>query len=164
MYCASSMTLVRECARALIVDAAQRLLLFRGELADGDSWWFAPGGALEPRETYEAALVREVLEETSLTIDIAAVGPAVWTRDYVFTWQGRSERNLERFFLIRVVTHDVDTRRFEVAETESIRTFRWWAIGDILGSGERFSPSDLGVQLSALLRQGIPAQPLALRD
>jgi 8-oxo-dGTP pyrophosphatase MutT (NUDIX family) len=163
MYCASAMTL-RECARALIVDAEQRVLLFRGDLRDRDPWWFAPGGALELGETYEAALAREVLEETALAIDVAAVGPAVWTRDYAFMWQGRPERQRERFFLIRVVSHDVDTRRFEGTESDAFRTFRWWAIGDIQCSNERFSPGDLGAQLNALFQQGLPAQPVSLRE
>ncbi len=155
---------IRECARALIVDAEQRVLLVRGDLPDHDPWWFAPGGALERSETYEEALVREVLEEPALAVDMATVGAAVWTRDYAFTWQGRPERNLERFFLIRVVNHEVDVDRLAVMESEPIRTFRWWAVGDILGSNERFAPRDLGAQLAALLQDGLPAQPVALRD
>jgi 8-oxo-dGTP pyrophosphatase MutT (NUDIX family) len=155
---------LRKCARALIVDAEERMLLFRGELPDRDPWWFAPGGALEPGETYEAALVREVLEETGLAIDIGAVGPPVWTRDHVFTWQARPERQLERFFLVRVVSHDVDTSDVVVPGSEVIRAFRWWPVGDILRSGERFSPVDLGSHLTALLQHGSPGQPVALGD
>jgi hypothetical protein len=45
-----------------------------------------------------------------------------------------------------------------------LRTFRWWAIGDILASNELFSPGDFGAQLNALLQHGLPAQPVALRE
>ena len=138
---------------------------FASELSDRDPWWYAPGRAREAGETYGAALAREVLEETALALGVETVGPVVWTRDYVFTWQGRPERHLERFFLIRVVSHDVDTRRFEVTEFESFQNLlRWWAIGDILPSNESFSPGDLGAQLTALLQHGIPTKPVALRD
>src|SRR5579864_2040558 len=89
----------RPAARALIVDSAQRLLLFRGELPARGRWWFAPGGALEPGETYERALTRELLEETGIAVEISRLGRPVWTRDVPFIWQGALERHLEQFFL-----------------------------------------------------------------
>ena len=155
---------LRRAARALIVDAEQRVLLFRGDLPDRDPWWFAPGGALEPGETYAAALVREVMEETALIADAATLGPPVWTRESIFTWLGKPERHVERFFLVRVVSHDVDTSQDVGAASVVVRTFRWWTVDDILGSTERFSPVRLGEHLAALLRDGAPDQPVTIGD
>ena len=158
---ANSTPHIRSAARALIVDDDQRVLLFRGDLPDREPWWFAPGGALEPGETYEAALVREVLEETGLAIDVTAVGPPVWARDHMFRWQDRLERHLERFFLILVSTHEVETIRMQPEER---RTYRWWWIDEIMRSSERFSPMHAGVHLSELLQHGPPIEPIAIGD
>ena len=55
------------CASALIRNAAGEILLQRR--ADfGEAWWGLPGGLLEPGETPETALVREVQEETGLNV------------------------------------------------------------------------------------------------
>ncbi|MGH3586767.1 MAG: NUDIX domain-containing protein, partial [Pseudonocardia sp.] len=57
---------VRVAARVLLVDPAQRLLLFHG--ADPHvpekSFWFTAGGGLEPGEELLPAAVRELSEET----------------------------------------------------------------------------------------------------
>jgi ADP-ribose pyrophosphatase YjhB (NUDIX family) len=153
---------IRPAARALIIDAEQRLLLFRGDLPDREPWWFAPGGALEPGEIYEEALVREVREETGLAVDVATVPPHVWTRDVEFTWQGQVERHLERFFLIRIHAHEVDTSGFEPVEAAAIRTHRWWGVDDIARSGERFSPTNLADHLAPLLHGCVPHKPVAV--
>jgi ADP-ribose pyrophosphatase YjhB (NUDIX family) len=155
---------IRRAARALIVDADERVLLFRGDLADRDPWWFAPGGALEPGETYATALVREVMEETALIVDAVALGPPIWARESVFTWLGKPERHVERFFLVRVVSHDVDTNQFEKAASAVVRRFRWWTVDDILVSPERFSPVRLGDHLAALFRDGAPDQPVTIGE
>jgi ADP-ribose pyrophosphatase YjhB (NUDIX family) len=56
---------------AVVTDDAGRVLLVR---EDGE--WLAPGGEVEPGETHEEALIREVREETGVEIgvrDLAAV-------------------------------------------------------------------------------------------
>jgi 8-oxo-dGTP pyrophosphatase MutT (NUDIX family) len=151
---------IRRAARALIVDARGRVLLFHGELPDRPPWWFAPGGALEEGETYEAAVAREVTEETGLEVDVATLPPPVWTRNVLFTWNGVIERHLERFFLIRLVEHTLDAERFEPAESEILTTHRWWALDEIMHSSEPFAPRHLGQHLASLLTGMSPGAPL----
>lgn len=150
---------IRPAARALIVDSAQRLLLFRGELPDRGRWWFAPGGALEPGETYERALVREVLEETGIAVDIARVGAPVWTRDVLFTWQGAVERHREQFFLVRIDEAGASIVSVSL-DGSGVFSYRWWTIDDIRRSSECFSPSRMGELLAPLLRGDMPDEPL----
>ena len=50
------------------MDPAGRLLLIRRGHEPGKGLWSIPGGRLEPGESDEAALVREVREETGLVV------------------------------------------------------------------------------------------------
>lgn len=56
-------------ARGIVIDAEGRVLLIRQTYSTG---WIFPGGGVEPRETIEASLERELLEEAG----IALTGPA----------------------------------------------------------------------------------------
>ena len=81
------------CVGAIITDDSGRLLLIRRRNEPGAGLWSVPGGRIEPGETDEQALVREVLEETSLAVTcgplLGAVerpglaGDVVDIRDYV---------------------------------------------------------------------------------
>lgn len=155
---------VRAAARALIVDSEDRVLLFRGELPDRHPWWFAPGGALDAGETYEAAVVREVMEETGLAVDITTLSSPVWLRDVVFPWNGVVERHVEEYFLIRVDSHQVDTTGFEPEEAAMIRAHRWWTLDAIIKSDEIFAPADFGARLEELLRWEVPETPVVVGE
>jgi ADP-ribose pyrophosphatase YjhB (NUDIX family) len=54
-----------------VFDDEDRLLLVHH--ADGDHHWGLPGGAVEPDETPADAAVREVAEETGLTVELVAL-------------------------------------------------------------------------------------------
>jgi 8-oxo-dGTP diphosphatase len=61
-----------QCVGAVIKDDAGRLLLIKRRNEPGAGRWSLPGGRIEPAESDEQALVREVLEETGLQ---ATIGP-----------------------------------------------------------------------------------------
>jgi 8-oxo-dGTP diphosphatase len=56
-----------------VIVSHDRVLLVRRRADDGAPPWVLPGGKLEPGESPEAASVREVLEETGLTVEATRV-------------------------------------------------------------------------------------------
>jgi 8-oxo-dGTP diphosphatase len=56
------------CVGAIITDAAGRLLLIKRGHEPGKGLWSVPGGRVEPGETDEQALTREIREETGLSV------------------------------------------------------------------------------------------------
>ncbi|WIX82842.1 NUDIX domain-containing protein [Amycolatopsis carbonis] len=59
----------------------QVLLILRQDCAE----WAIPGGMVDPGETAERALVRELREETD--VDLAGMDPKILTRTYVDDWR-----------------------------------------------------------------------------
>ncbi|EHJ9977312.1 NUDIX domain-containing protein [Vibrio parahaemolyticus] len=54
---------------ALIVNCKNAEILLIKRFKEGRNYWVFPGGGVEPEERLEQAIVREVLEETSLRIE-----------------------------------------------------------------------------------------------
>ena len=61
------------CVGAIIRDGSGRVLLVRRANEPGRGLWSLPGGRVEPGEGEEAAIVREVLEETGLVVRVEAL-------------------------------------------------------------------------------------------
>ncbi|TFV66332.1 UNVERIFIED_ORG: NUDIX domain-containing protein [Bacillus sp. AZ43] len=61
------------CVGGVVLDAAGRLLLIRRGQAPSAGLWSVPGGRVEPGETVERAVEREVLEETGLRVRAGGV-------------------------------------------------------------------------------------------
>ena len=92
---------LREGVRAVVLDPDDRVLLARIVFPSGVELWATPGGGVEPGESDEHALRRELAEEVGL--DEFELGPLVWRR--VQDWEDLSPRwdgQRERTYLVRV--------------------------------------------------------------
>lgn len=65
------------CVGAVLSDDQGRLLLIRRANEPGRGLWSLPGGRVEPGETDEEAVVREVAEETGLTVTVSRLAGRV---------------------------------------------------------------------------------------
>src|ERR1700689_2893641 len=57
-----------QCVGAVITDESGRMLLILRGHEPGKGLWSVPGGRIEPGETDEQAVIREVREETGLEV------------------------------------------------------------------------------------------------
>jgi len=55
---------------AVVTDGRGRLLMIKRGHEPGAGLWSIPGGRIEPGETDEEALVREMFEETGLAVEV----------------------------------------------------------------------------------------------
>jgi 8-oxo-dGTP pyrophosphatase MutT (NUDIX family) len=150
---------LRRGVRALVVDASERAALVRFDYPDR-SVWATPGGGVEPGETDEGALRRELREELGLEVP-GSLGGHVWERTRVFPithWDGQRER----YYLVRVPAFEIRPELgWEALRLEGVGEIRWWSLDEIGTAADVvFAPRRLGALLRERLRDGPPARPI----
>lgn len=124
----------RRAARVLLLDEADRLLLVRGHDIDQPerSWWFTVGGGLEPGESPRQGAVREVQEETGLSLAPASLVGPVLTRSAIFDFVAQRCRQDEEIFLARIPGDSVfGTQGWTELELSVLDEMRWWALDEL---------------------------------
>jgi 8-oxo-dGTP pyrophosphatase MutT (NUDIX family) len=155
----------REAARVLLVDRAHRLLLFRGwdpAHPERGTWWFTPGGGLDPGETRADGACRELYEETGLRLAAEDLGEPVWRRTTEFDFDGARYRQSEVFYLVRVDGHDVITQGFSDLERRAVHEHRWWPLPELASTTDRVYPSVLAAEVARLIADGRPPLPIEI--
>jgi ADP-ribose pyrophosphatase YjhB (NUDIX family) len=146
---------LRNAVRAVVLDDADRLLLVRFSFAHGPVW-ATPGGGIEPGETHDVAIRRELHEEVGLT-DVT-VGPAVWTRTHRSSLLAGFSGQRETYYFIRV--HEAGgppAFSAELLRAEGLTGSRWWTGAELSGARkERFAPRRLPELYAALVADGPP--------
>jgi 8-oxo-dGTP pyrophosphatase MutT (NUDIX family) len=143
----------RIAARVLLIDQADRVLLFHGtDPGDPtDVYWVTPGGGLQPGENPAEGAARELFEETGLRVAPAELGDPVFRNVTEFSFEHRSYRQEQDFFLLRVPSLEVDTSNFDDSERRSVDGHRWWTVAELESAAESYYPETLPSLLRSLV-------------
>jgi TDG/mug DNA glycosylase family protein len=138
----------RSAVRALVVDVDDRILLVQYRRPVGDeTWWGTPGGGLDPGETDEQALARELREEIGL--HELELGPLLFEHVGVFPWAQEMFRQVNRTYLVRV--HEHEPRATIDLAAEGVVDVRWWSLAELESADAAFAPSDLVDRVRTIL-------------
>lgn len=138
------------------------MLLVRFEFPDVGTVWAMPGGGVDPGESIDVALRRELIEEIGL--EEPEVGQMIWSYTRIIAtmgphWGGQ----VDRVFLVRTPRFEpTPALSWEQLNAERVYELRWWPIQDVISSPEstRFAPRCLPSLLGSFAESGPPAGPI----
>ncbi|PJN31620.1 DNA mismatch repair protein MutT [Streptomyces sp. CB02959] len=130
-------------SRVLLMDGDDRLLLLCGcdPRRPGARWWFTVGGAVEKDEDYLQAAVREMWEEAALCLPVGRLSPVVWTRQAIFSVDGRTFDQYEEYRLARGTADEV--REMNVSTEEARYGHHWWSTAELATTAEIVRPKKM---------------------
>jgi 8-oxo-dGTP pyrophosphatase MutT (NUDIX family) len=131
-----------ERVRVICRDRRGAVLLMRWhDLVTGRELWEPPGGGIKPGESAHQAAVRELYEETGLSVDIPETSIEV---DREYDWMGRHYRHTEAFFATTTSTVEVALTAPTKKELATFREMRFIAPEAIEKLAEPLEPPSLG--------------------
>jgi 8-oxo-dGTP diphosphatase len=154
---------VRNSARAILLNQKGQILLFKyhfKDLLNKEVLWVTPGGGLEDDEDFDAALKREVFEETGL--ELTSGGHWIGTRDVLIHGDDHDFISHERYFLIRVDDSAISLDHITESEKDCLLGYKWWDADEILKSDEEFRPKKIGELVKELQSGNIPDDPIKI--
>lgn len=161
---------LRPAVRVVLLDPDDHALLVRWEFADRHVWG-TPGGGIDPGETHEDAVRRELREETGLVLPPGRLGAPVGRRTHVFSMRTpdgqRFDGQTEWYYLVRVERFDPRGSLSDAElRAESLHELRWVRLAEVADLVDEAAvrpvvtaPRMLGALLHTLATDGPPAEP-----
>ena len=115
------MTRINTCARACVVHENKLLLV-----SNDGSYWYLPGGHMEPRENLPVCAKREVYEETGYEIEIQDI-------IYVFEFYDKKidSHKVECVFRAEINTHPKTHEWEDLGHDKSVTMKKWFSLDEI---------------------------------
>jgi 8-oxo-dGTP pyrophosphatase MutT (NUDIX family) len=145
----------RQAIRAILLTRDLEVLLLRIQPPDGgERFWITPGGGLEPGETVEAGLRRELREE--LGLEHFEVGPLVWRRQHTFSWAEKRIRQREQYHIVHITRFE--PRMSDATEAKVLDRFQWWSLTELARATEPVTPLSLAQIVARYIAHGPPRE------
>ena len=141
---------IRRAARAIVLTHEREVLLMRARATSRPAYWFTPGGGIEPGETDEACLRRELHEELGLRQ--FELGPLLIRRSFRMNMHPRWSEQHDNIYVIhhpRFEPHMSDPR-----EARTIDRFHFWPLPELHSTRELIFPDTLAQRVQRYLDHG----------
>ncbi|MCU1406855.1 MAG: hypothetical protein JWQ43_3158 [Glaciihabitans sp.] len=131
-------------SRILLFDEAGRVLLFLTKAPDtsGFARWITPGGGVDPGEDHQQGAIRELFEETGMTVE--TVGEPVWNHDFAVQWDAADHSTGHaEFYVHRTTNFEPSNTNWTPEEHVDVLASRWWSLAELEATTEPYEPAEL---------------------
>ncbi len=155
----------RDAARVVALDDDGRVLLLRAQDQErpDSSFWFLPGGAVEPGEEPARAAARQFAAASGRVCPVEDFTGPVWLREVRFASQGVTYDAREMFFVLADAGGEVDTSGVPGLGRRRVAAHRWWTPAELAVTVDVVHPRQLADLVSDPASLRPPDAPIAVR-